>query len=202
MRWVSEIHGVKISHYSLVAETGRLPSAKYGSGRCGRTGRAKVRSRHLVFEPKVTSQSGLTAETCANSQLVPPSIVDVRQLTACWHMLFQRLNPYLSNSRLQDCLSAIIIKLTWRLTPDRHSNADRHQLAGGIQGGAYSVGRLGRLVNLASLSSEPEDRSSGWRCSPEQAEPWLTQAPGFANSSRQNAIVSGINALSLLEEST
>ncbi|MCI1606483.1 MAG: hypothetical protein LKH97_07525, partial [Levilactobacillus sp.] len=50
---------------------------------------------------------------------------------------------------------------------------------------------------FARLSSEPEDRFSGWRCSPEQAEPWLTQAPGFTNLRCQNTVITAISALIL-----
>jgi hypothetical protein len=61
-----------------------------------------------------------------------------------------------------------------------------------------SAGRLERLAGFARLSSEPEDRFLGWSRSPEQAEPWLTQAPGFANFRCQNTVITAISALIVL----
>ncbi len=57
---------------AFIVKAGRLPSVKYGTERGGRTGRAKERSRHLVFEAKVTSQRRQLSKRYESCRLETP----------------------------------------------------------------------------------------------------------------------------------
>ena len=48
----------------------------------------------------------------------------------------------------------------------------------------YSVGRVWRLANFAGLQTEPEDRFSGRRRSPQTPEPLADASDGFGSFNR------------------